>query len=390
MKRQVWCIDRGIRATDMRILFDGLIYSCQHAGGIGRYFANIVGRLPTSCTPIFLAEQDKPIHFPQHPNLELYVRTCRHWPRPFRRLSRLAQRRYFRHCEGSLAADLLHPTYYSLLSRRSFGSVRMPVVLTVHDFIHERFANELDPQGKEAEMKRLAIGRAQAIICVSEHTKRDLVEFHSVPESRIAVIHHATDLGSIPPASHRWEIPQPYFLFVGRRAHYKNFDRLLIAIRNVAVQNSAASLCVVGAPFTVQERATIDALGLAGCVVNVGYATDAELSQLYRGSIAFVYPSLYEGFGLPLLEAMACGTLVIASNVSSIPEVVGDAGILFDPYSVEDLTEILRSVLARSGLREPLIAKGHCRAKRFSWDRSASEHVQVYRSVSDHRLQSAE
>jgi glycosyltransferase involved in cell wall biosynthesis len=143
------------------------------------------------------------------------------------------------------------------------------------------------------------------------------------------------------------------------------------------------ALCVVGAPFNEREEKLILDLKLSDAIEQYGYVTDAHLAKLYRCSRAFVYPSFYEGFGIPPLEAMACGTAVIASNRSSIPEVVGDAGVLFDPASSDELADILPGLHGDEGLREQLIARGYERAKSFSWEKTAAQTVEIYRSLAN-------
>lgn len=360
----------------MRILYDGAIYSLQAFGGISRYFADIISRLAPGHTPIILSATKRP--FPPHPNLQVHCREFSWWPKPFKRLNRLAKRRYFNALHSSLDVDILHPTYYSLLVTDPPKSRRFPTVLTIYDCIHERFASLIDADGSHARLKRAAIERADSFICISEHTKRDFLELYQVPESKVSVIHLATGIGDVPPAE-AFEIPdRPYFLYVGSRHSYKNFDRLLQATSNVRQNHSETMLHVVGEPFSPAESQRIAALGMGPHVKNWGGASDAVLKRLYQHSVAFVYPSLYEGFGIPPLEAMICGTAVVASNTSSIPEVVGDAGLLVAPESTGDLTNALRSLLDKPSLRNELVAKGRKQAARFSWDRAVKEHLKVY------------
>jgi len=140
-------------------------------------------------------------------------------------------------------------------------------------------------------------------------------------------------------------------------------------------------LCVVGSPFNTKELEMIGWFGLMKVIENYGQVKDTHLAKLYRCSVAFVYPSFYEGFGIPLLEAMACGTAVIASNCSSIPEVVGDAAVLFEPSDTNSLTEALFFMYNHPAKRSHFISKGHERAKSFSWQKTAMQTVQVYRSL---------
>src|SRR5262249_25004462 len=151
------------------------------------------------------------------------------------------------------------------------------------------------------------------------------------------------------------------------------FSGLLKAFAKVFDANSEVRLAVVGAKFSAAEERYINELKLTGKIINYGYASDNHLAKLYRHSLAFVYPSLYEGFGIPPLEAMACGGLVVAANQASIPEVVGDAAILFDPDAKDQLPSILEQISKGFAQREEFIAKGFDRVKLFSWEKTASQ-----------------
>ncbi|HVO66108.1 MAG TPA: glycosyltransferase family 1 protein, partial [Syntrophales bacterium] len=165
------------------------------------------------------------------------------------------------------------------------------------------------------------------------------------------------------------------------RSSYKNFTGLLTAIHEIVSTNPDVVLTVVGPPFNEEENKLISRLKLTKHIEHYGHVGDRHLAKLYRCSIAFVYPSLHEGFGIPLLEAMSCGTPVVASNCSSFPEVVGDAGLLFDPKANGELTDILLLLLNRPAERDRLIAKGFERAKAFSWEKTVAQTVAVYRSL---------
>jgi glycosyltransferase involved in cell wall biosynthesis len=359
----------------MRILYDGQIYASQRAGGVNRYFANLIGRLPVGYHPYLTTVAGSDLHFPYHPNLKIY-RYRRFAPAA---LSYRLEKYFFDLVEAGLKFDLVHPTYYTLLTRREMTSYRQPVVLTVWDMIHELFP-EVDPTGLHREAKRKAVAAAQAIICISENTRQDLLERYHTPEERVTVTHLASTLTA---SSARAGAPipaRPYFLHVGERAGYKNFHNLLSAFAKVSASQDV-SLCVVGRPFSVQELQRIAALGVADRVDHFGYVDDGHLAKLYSHSVAFVYPSLYEGFGIPLLEAMSCGTVVVASNLSSIPEVVGNAGLLFDPEKHDEITDILSNLVRNPESREVLIARGRERARHFTWERTVSQTIDVYQSV---------
>ncbi|MBD2129898.1 glycosyltransferase family 4 protein [Microcoleus sp. ZQ-A2] len=363
----------------MRILYDGYTYAMQSAGGINRYFANLIGRLPEDIIPALTTCQPQNVNYPVHPNLRTFFYK-RFGFRPGC-VSYWLEKHYFRSVASLNSFDIVHPTYYSLLTRQEINQYQYPVVLTVYDMIHELFASKIDPKGEQAEKKRKAVLAADAVICISENTKKDLLERYSLPEEKIKVTYLASEIDAS--LSHGSEpIPsRSYYLYVGGRYEYKNFDGLLAAFAKAVSVRPDIALCVVGSPFNETEEKLIAELGLTGHIEHYGYASDTHLAKLYRCSVAFVYPSLYEGFGIPPLEAMSCGTPVVASNCSSIPEVVGDAGILFDPKSTGDLADIILSLLDSPKERDRLIVKGYQRSQAFNWDKTVSQTLDVYRSV---------
>lgn len=364
----------------MRILYDGMIYAMQQAGGINRYFANVIGRLPKNYWPTLTTLSRRKINYPAHSCLQ--VRTYR----PFRpgRLSRAVEVQYFKAIEEVGRYDIVHPTYYSLLSRRDMSDYRVPIVLTIYDMIHEILPTYMDAsQSKVSEQKRKAVAAAQAIICISENTKQDLIEYCKVSEDKIVVTYLASEIDDS--MSHGAEpVPErPYFLYVGSRAAYKNFDRLLLAIKALRENYPEIALCVVGASWTSDEQRRIAELGLADMLMHIGNTTDSHLAKLYRCSQAFVYPSLYEGFGIPPLEAMACGTIVIASNASSLPEVMGESGLMFTPTDTDELIDQMRCVCDGTLDREAMVSAGHLQAAKFSWAETAVKTVETYQAVAN-------
>ena len=363
----------------MRILYDGQIYADQTTGGINRYFANIINRLPREISPTLITphQRDK-LHYPVHPNLSLRE----YWGFRPRRISNRVRAHYFRWLCNNSCFDIHHPTYYVRLTQDSFSQTCLPLVITVYDMIHELFSNTIENGDYVVRAKQEAIAAADAILCISHSTKADLLRYFPNIEAKITVTHLASEL-SIDCAYGNEVVPLlPYFLYVGSRTKiYKNFDTLLIAFSKVADTNSDIQLCVVGAPFNTEEQQFIIELKLTERIKHYQWPSDAHLAKLYRCAQAFIYPSLYEGFGIPLLEAMACGTVVVAADSSSIPEVVGDAGILFEPKAVNDLVDILLHLLTSSSEREQLINQGYKRSQTFNWNITAEQTTQVYKSL---------
>lgn len=359
----------------MRILYDGKIYEMQVTGGINRYFANIIRRLPQDFVPTLTTYQNRNFNYPTHPKLKTFLyQRFRPW-----RISNWLETRFFQAIATYQHFDLIHPTYYSLLTRIPFEHHRFPAVVTVHDMIHEIFY----PDASDVEDKKKAIMAAQAIICVSENTKKDLLERYSIPEDKVTVTYLASEIDASLSYGVETVPSLPYYLFVGNRElSYKNFAQLLVAFAKLTSVNSEVKLCVVGSPFSKTELQLIGDLKLDARIENYGFTNDRHLAKLYRCSVGLIYPSLYEGFGIPPLEAMSCSTVAVASNTSSIPEVVGDAGLLFDPKAIKDLVDILLFLLDNPIERDRLVAKGLERAKTFSWDKTVDKTLSVYRSVS--------
>jgi glycosyltransferase involved in cell wall biosynthesis len=390
----------------MRILYDGEVFRYQSFGGINRYFENIIRNLPAKFKPTVLTTVDSNVSQVSHPNLkvvrygrehlnkisnrvniqnfsyrlDLYThKKLQEWGKYLtrREMESWDCMRRFRHF------DVAHPTYYWRITKGEIGDYRCPVVITVWDMTYEVFGGDyLDPTGERKALKRKAIMSADALICISENTKQDLMRLFQIPESRITVTHLATHITS--EMAHGPEpVPtRPYYLYVGSRHKHKNFDLLLEAFAKAVSRETNLCLCVVGAqPFDAEEKKAIVDLKLEKHVVSVAATTDTHLAKLYRCSIGLVYPSLYEGFGLPPLEAMACGTPAIVSRSSSLPEVIGDAGLYFDPHSVDELADLIVDFARDNSRRRELISKGLDRAKMFSWRKTAEETVRVYRSL---------
>jgi glycosyltransferase involved in cell wall biosynthesis len=380
----------------MRVLYDGAIFALQRAGGINRYAVNLIAHLPPSVRAILLTDRPSDSDLPDCRTVQLWPGGRRRWSRPFESAYPRRQSRGYPQRTINLEADVFHPTYYTLSPSTSLAAHHMPVVLTVYDLIHERFAAMLDPRGEMAAVKRRAIQRADAIVCPSQSAKHDLMEIHGVSEANITVIPLASGLAMLrlyDPDSATSEctaaLDRPYYLYVGSRAPYKNFDRTLQALRIVIAKRPDVLLATVGPPLGSRERRRLRQLAMQHHVHDFGQIDDTRLAHLYRNSVGLVYPSLYEGFGIPPLEAMSCGTAVISSNAASLPEVVGDAAMVFDPYDIEYLAALMMLLLDSPTTRRQLIERGYRQAGRFSWAQTARQTHTVYQSLAGRVLHEA-
>ncbi|MGH2712133.1 MAG: glycosyltransferase family 4 protein [Actinomycetota bacterium] len=265
------------------------------------------------------------------------------------------------------------------------------LVVTIHDLAFRKFP-ETAPLATRRWLQRLdrAIKQAAEVIVPSEATRADLLELYSVEPERVTVIHHGVDRAEIRAASEeevdrereRFGIHGRYLLFLGGLEPRKNLPRL---VRAFARSGDGASLVIAGASvsWNPEGRDQLDSALRAlteeqrARVVMTGYLGTREKAALLTGAEALVFPTLYEGFGFPLLEAMACGTPVLTSNVSSLPEVAGDAALLVDPLNEESIADGIERLLGDAAYRQRLTAAGNRRVDEFSWDISARKHAEV-------------
>lgn len=261
-------------------------------------------------------------------------------------------------------------------------------VITVHDIIAYLYSEFGFTGIRYKYLLNKSLNTADKIITDSYNTKKDLINYFGVPEQKINVIYLAADekfkvLGSqeIDPILTKYRILSPYIFYVGGFMKHKNVPLLLKAFHKLKKEGIPHKLIFTGKNSNKHIQNVIQKLNLQKHVIFLGYVESEDLPALYNGADLFVYPSLYEGFGLPPLEAMACGCPVVISNTSSLPEVVGDAGVFFDPYNVDDLVRSIYEVLTDSAQKEKLVRKGLDRAKQFSWEKCARETIEVYMSV---------
>jgi len=285
--------------------------------------------------------------------------------------------------------DVAHVPYFAPPLRPT-----TPIVVTIHDLIPLILPAYRGPLLVRlyTHLVAAATRRADAIIADSEASKRDIVRLLGIPDERVQVIYLAvdrrfrpiTDKAHLEDVRQKYCLPANYILYLGGFDQRKNLATLLKAFKRLT---SDMQLVIAGrlpardTPFFPDPRRMVREFGLEGRVAFIGWVLEEEKPALYSMAKVFVFPSLYEGFGLPPLEAMACGTPVVASNVSSLPEVVGDAGLLVDPCDAAGLAEAMAALLDDEQLREGLGQKGLEQARRFSWEETARETLKVYRRV---------
>lgn len=264
-----------------------------------------------------------------------------------------------------------------------------PYIVTVHDLV--RFYFPFDPE-KLSERISLKldiwnIKRSSHIIAISQHTRNDLMKYMKIPEGRITVIYDGIDREIYRPYDVKLRLlDKPYILYVGSERPRKNLRSLFEAFAVLKKEFPDLKLLKVGPAGRYDEyrrnsEKQLSRLGIKNDVAFIDYVSEYDLVSYYCSAELLAYPSFYEGFGLPPLEAMSCGCPVVASNASSIPEVVGDAGLLVSPHDIEGLAQAMRRVLADNKLRGDMVKKGLEQSKRFSWEKTAKQTQEVYNRV---------
>ncbi len=357
----------------MNILYDHQVFFWQKYGGISRYFYELIKRVSASEN----VDLYQGFHINKYglDNIENIGRIFSHSKIELPKTGRMytwinaAGLKCF---ARKSKAEIYHPTYYN-----DYCIANKKLVITVYDMIHELFPYYF-VKDATAVSKQSILKKADRIIAISESTKLDLVRILDLPPEKIDVVYLANSLRV--GVGEKRIIEEPYCLYVGNRVGYKNF---LPMIEAFAASKYAKDLKIVafgGGAFNSEEMLAIKQLNLTGSVKQIS-GDDKLLANLYKYAEVFVYPSQYEGFGLPPLEAMYYGTPVICSNTSSIPEVVADAALQFNPNDKYSMMEAFNKILSDEGLRKDLATKGKVRESIFSWDRCANETIEVYKKV---------
>ena len=365
---------------------DGVIFEQQRAGGINRVFSSL---LPAMCeldpepSVSLLVSRGRRHALPSHKRIECEpVPDTHRFLRPTRllyMLQPLVRSGFVRLSTGPDAQSVWHSTHYTFPPHNWKG----PVVVTVHDLADEHhpecFASAAAQFVRRA--RRHAVLQADAVVAISAATANDISAVYGLPRNRVKVVHNACDplfLEETEPSPAATQL-KPYVLFVGARWRYKNFDGLLRAFAQWSAV-TRVRLVVVGPKWSSPEQRMLATSGAASRISLVQYPTDVQLRDLYAGASAFVLPSLYEGFGIPLLEAMACGCPIVASDLESTREVAGDLPIYFNPAIDSSLVDALDAALEADPLSER-VRDGRHRARAFSWTEAADSYLRIYRSL---------
>lgn len=371
----------------MRIGIDARFYG-PSSTGLGRYTERLLRELERLDTTneyvIFLRGETIDDYRPSSPRFSKVLAPWRWYT--------LAEQVFFPPLLRRHRLDLIHFPHFNvpLLAPR-------PFVVTIHDMTLHKFPTErastLEPifyrlkHAAYLQVIRAAVRRSSHLIAVTEHTKQDVVQTYRLPDSKVTVTYEACDppIGQPDSDIHlgsKYGITEPYLLYVGTSYPHKNLERLVDACLALRKGGERVQLVLVGKNDYFSQRLQAYVAARSGrdpsAVVLTGFVSDQSLASLYRQAMLYVFPSLYEGFGLPGLEAMANGSPVVAAKASSLPEVYGDAAAYFDPHDQRSITDVIRGLLHDGSGREKLRQRGFDRVKKFSWRRMAEETLAVY------------
>jgi glycosyltransferase involved in cell wall biosynthesis len=364
----------------LRVFYDHQKFSTQKYGGISRYFASLVDAIKhTDDFEYTLGVYYSTNHYlHQKPWFLNNIIAESLLESEHGRKIYLLNEQYCKLILGKNKFDIFHPTYYDPYF---LDKLKKPLVTTIHDMTYERLPEYFWANDPLTFHKRLSVEHADKIIAISETTKRDLLEYTTAREDQIEVVYHGIDIdvplsfAAIP------DIPKDYLLYVGDRSGYKNFYLFLNAFSKIKDKFPGLTVILTGGgKLGIADVELIKRLKIGDRVQHLN-ATDEELNTLYRNALLFVYPSLHEGFGLPILEAFKAQCPLLLSDTECFREVAADAAAFFDPYDLDHLIHAITTLITNETVRKDLIDKGNARLKHFPIQKSTDETLAVYRML---------
>lgn len=363
----------------MRILYDHQIFSTQKYGGVSKYFCEVMKNIvPEHEFDLSLILSDNQYLKEDH---RFFKKKIIPFPeKQFKGRTFLRKKIYFLNKECSKRAilsnryDLFHPTFFD---DYFLDTLKKPYVITVHDLTQFKFKDIFYWKGANLPLMEKVIKNADRIISISQNTKKDLIEMLNINPGKIDVVHHGYNKPSGTHVTNRFG---KYILFVGSRERYKNFITFARAISSLLNKESDLKLVCVGPPFNKEELEELKKLNILESTT-ILTVDENTLNNLYSNALVFAYPSLYEGFGMPILEAFANNCPVCLSDASCFPEIARDAGAYFDPSDSESILEAVTRVLYDNSLKTRMIRAGNERLAQFSWKKTALETADSYKKA---------
>lgn len=379
--------------SDTKVLYDYQAFAMQTHGGVSRCFMELYKHLPGSVNAQIAIKESDNVYIkdiesvkPAHDRYNKFICPHNFWGKGHLHLwyDKLTHGGYYPNYNKTYSIELLrkgdfdvfHPTFFSDYFLPYLNG--KPFVLTIHDMIPELYPQYFSRDDIQVVMKKKLAPLASAIIAVSENTKKDIIRILGIPDNKIHVIYHGC---SFPHTSKREiQISNPYLLYVGDRNNYKNFDLFVQYVTPFLLSHAEMRVMCTGRSFNCKEKELFTKHQLEERFVHYWVSSDDEFFSLYHQALCFVYPSEYEGFGIPILEAYKAGCPVLLNNASCFPEIAGDAAVYFHMDSIDsDIVEKLEKIYSYSEKeRNALLAKQQERLALYSWEQSANQMAKIY------------
>ena len=379
--------------SDTKVLYDYQAFTMQTHGGVSRCFMELYKHLPEGVKAQIAIKESDNVYIrdiegvkPAHDRYNKFVCPHNFWGKGHLHLwyDKLTHGGYYPNYNKTYSIELLrkgdfdvfHPTFFSDYFLPYLNG--KPFVLTIHDMIPELYPQYFSRDDIQVVMKKKLAPLASAIIAVSENTKKDIIRILGIPDNKIHVIYHGC---SFPHTSKREiQISNPYLLYVGDRNNYKNFDLFVQYVTPFLLSHAEMRVMCTGRSFNCKEKELFTKHQLEERFVHYWVSSDDEFFSLYHQALCFVYPSEYEGFGIPILEAYKASCPVLLNNASCFPEIAGDAAVYFHMDSIDsDIVEKLEKIYSYSEKeRNALLAKQQERLALYSWEQSANQMAKIY------------
>jgi glycosyltransferase involved in cell wall biosynthesis len=367
----------------MRVLYDYQAFTIQNYGGISRYFSELIKRFPyeDSTCDIGILFSNNVNYSPNFIPRTLNFLPDLKFKGKVKILSKINEIVTSK-CIKKNDFDLFHPTYYNANFINKLEN--KPFVITIYDLIHEKLSQEF-PEFKNDHVllknRKSLLEKSSKIIAISDTTKKDIIDLYGIDSTKIEVIHLGNSFVVNDRSKFNRLINYDYILFVGNRSYYKNFEFFIETIADLLINYNLKLVCAGGGDFSLTELNLISFLGLNNSVISKSIISDDILQNYYENAILFCFPSLYEGFGLPVLESFASRCPVLLSNRGSLPEIGGDAAIYFDPYDKQSLYVSTNSLITDENFRKTLVTRGSLRVKKFTWENTFKQTLELYKNV---------
>ncbi len=363
----------------MKILFDYSIFFHQKYGGISRYFINLHNEiLKKGINSRITAPIHNNIFLKDYKNADTKNNYIKTYPRFTRKLIKNYNHLFSKLQCKIYKPDIIHKTFYE---KNISNNLKIKRIITVQDLIHEIYYKEYN-YNLNLKPKEISLTNIDKIICPSNKTKNDLINFYNIEKDKIEVVYMGIHVFNKLNSENLIQVKSPYILYVGDRKRYKNFSNLIKAYSiSDRIKQDFKLVCCGGGDFTNNERLNISNLKINPTNVIHIEGNDNQLHYLYKNASAFIFPSRYEGLGLPPLEAMSLGCPVVSSNHEAIVEATGDAAILFNPNEPEDMKSKIEKVVYSPTLTNNLKTLGAKRSLIFSWKKCAEETLNIYKQL---------